>query len=64
MEEEEDKHQLPLSLGVMEAAATDSEELLPYFTGSRKRKRAIYSDNELSPATAESFEMLDDFELL
>ncbi|XP_048055387.1 uncharacterized protein LOC125273771 [Megalobrama amblycephala] len=46
------------SAGVMEAAATDSEELLPYFTGSRKRKRAIYSDNELSPATAESFEML------
>lgn len=41
IEEEEDKHQLPLSPGVMEAAATDSEELLPNFTGSRKRKRDI-----------------------
>ncbi|XP_077056016.1 uncharacterized protein LOC143707146 [Siphateles boraxobius] len=45
-EQGEDKHELSLSPGVMEAAATDSEELLSYFTGSRKRKRAIYPDNE------------------
>ncbi|KAK7144985.1 hypothetical protein R3I94_011165 [Phoxinus phoxinus] len=62
-EQGEDKHELSLSPGVMEAAATDSEELLSYFTGSRKRKRAIYSGNEFSPAAAESFEMHDDFEL-
>lgn len=49
-EQGEDKQELSLSPGVMEAAATDSEELLSYFTGSRKRKRkrAIYSGNEFS----------------
>ncbi|XP_056109994.1 uncharacterized protein LOC130087611 [Rhinichthys klamathensis goyatoka] len=62
-EQGEDKYELSLSPGVMEAAATDSEELLSYFTGSRKRKRAIYSGNEFSPAAAERFEMHDDFEL-
>ncbi|KAG1957481.1 hypothetical protein F2P79_007515 [Pimephales promelas] len=62
-EQGEDKRELSLSAGVTEAAATDSEELLPYFTGSRKRKRAIYSGNEFSPAAVERFEMHDDFEL-
>ncbi|CAM4626756.1 unnamed protein product [Leuciscus chuanchicus] len=61
--EGEDKHELYLSPGVMEAAATDSEELLSYFPGSRKRKRAIYSGNEFSSAAAKSFEMRDGFEL-
>lgn len=59
----EDEQELSLSPGVMEAADTDSEELRTYFTGSRKRKRAIYSGNDFSPAAAESFEMHDDFEL-
>lgn len=51
-EQGEDKHELSLSPSVMEAAATDSEELLSYFPGSRKRKRAIYSGNEFSSAAA------------
>ncbi|KAL0191408.1 hypothetical protein M9458_014106, partial [Cirrhinus mrigala] len=45
------------------AAAFDSEELLSYITGSRKRKRAVSSDNDCFSSANESFAMFDDFEL-
>lgn len=68
IEQEEDKDKLPLSPDVitshnMEAAAFDSEELLSYVTGSRKRKVAIFFDNDSSSAADESSAMFDDLEL-
>ncbi len=68
IEQEEDKDKLPLSPDVitshnMEAAAFDSEELLSYVTGSRKRKGAIFFDNDSSSAADESSAIFDDMEL-
>ncbi|XP_026116343.1 uncharacterized protein LOC113094966 [Carassius auratus] len=67
IEQEEDKDKLPLSPDVitshnMEAAAFNSEECLSV-TGSRKRKRAIFFDNDPSSAADQSSAMFDDSEL-
>lgn len=67
IEQEEDKDKLPLSPVItghnMEAAAFDSEELLSYFTCSRKRNSAIFFDNDSSSAADESSAMFNDLEL-
>ncbi|KAK2889383.1 hypothetical protein Q8A67_014758 [Cirrhinus molitorella] len=64
-EEDEDKFLLAHNVITnhnMEAAAFHSEELLSYITGSRKRKRTVFSDND-SSSSNESSAMFDDFEL-
>ncbi len=68
IEQEEDKDKLPLSPDVitshnMEAAAFDSEEILSYVAGSRKRKRAIFCNNDSSAAADECSAVFDDLEL-
>lgn len=63
-EEEEDKFWLTPNVNHNNgAAAFDSEELLSYIASSRKRKRAVSSDNDCFSSANESFAMFDDFEL-
>ncbi|KAF4112389.1 hypothetical protein G5714_007184 [Onychostoma macrolepis] len=64
IEQEEDKlNPDVITSHNMEAAAFDSEELLSYVTGSKKRKWTIFFDNDSSSAPDESSAMFDDLEL-